>query len=122
VCTGHDGSLTVGDLGGGVSFFTGKVDYFLDGSVAPMATQTVAVAPGDHTVTASPHVAGDGLTGLTSFDFTITPSTLVCADLKTLALTGSSPSGWFGLASGLVAAGMALVVLRQLRRRRGEQN
>ncbi|MEP6842072.1 MAG: hypothetical protein ABJA11_01040, partial [Pseudolysinimonas sp.] len=118
-CVARNGSVTVGDVGGGVSFFTGKVDYFLDGSVTPMATQTVALAPGSHTITAAPHVLGDGLTGPTSFSITITPSTLVCADLKTLALTGSTPTGWFGLGYGLLAAGMALVAMRILRRRRG---
>ncbi len=47
------GSLTVGDVNG-VAFFTGEVDYFLDGSTAPMTTQTVSVGPGEHTVTAAP--------------------------------------------------------------------
>ncbi len=122
-CAGKDGSLTVGDVGGGISFFTGKVDYFLDGSVTPMVTQTVALAPGTHTVTAAPHVLGDGLTGPTSYTFDIVASSLACGELKTLALTGSSPSGWFELSSGLLAAGMALVVIRMVRRRRrAEQN
>jgi hypothetical protein len=121
-CQGQNGSLTVGDVGGGVSFFTGKVDYFLDGSVTPMVTQTVALAPGTHTVTAAPHVLGDGLTGPTSFSIDIVASTVTCGDLKTLALTGTSPSGAFGLAYGLLAAGLALVAMRLVRRRRGEQN
>jgi hypothetical protein len=120
-CTGMDGSVTVGEVGG-IDFFTDKVDYFLDGSVTPMATQTVALAPGNHTITAAPHVSGDGLTGPTSFSIDIVASTLACADLKTLALTGTSPSGWFGLGTGLLAAGMALVAMRLVRRRRAQQN
>ncbi|HEY4225383.1 MAG TPA: hypothetical protein VGM70_06185 [Pseudolysinimonas sp.] len=114
-CAGKDGSLTVG-LDFGVSFFD-KVDYFLDGT--PIATPTIPLAPGSYTVTASPHTLGDGLTGPASFPITITPSSLACADLKTLALTGSDPTGWIGLGSGLLAAGLALIAIR-LGRRRGD--
>ena len=118
-CATANGSVTVGEVGG-VSFFS-EVDYFLDGS--PMTSQTVSLAPGTYTVTASPHTLGDGLTGPSSFPIVIGPGTIACADLKTLALTGSSPAGWLALGYGLLAAGMALIALRRVARRgeRGER-
>ena len=51
-----------------------------------------------------------------SFDFE-RPSS---CDLTTLALTGSSPTGWIALGYGLLVLGLALVALR-FARRRGEQ-
>ena len=116
-CTGGNGSLTVGD-DGGTSFFA-QVDYFLNG--VQMTAPTVSLAPGSYTVTASPHTAGDGLTGPSVFPITITASTLVCADLKTLALTGSAPTGWLAFGYGLLAAGLALVAIRLARRPRGQE-
>jgi hypothetical protein len=119
-CTGKDGTLTVG-IDFGVSFFD-KVDYFLDG--APITSQTMSLAPGTYTVTAAPHTLGDGLTGYPTdgWSITITPSTLVCGDLKTLALTGSTPTGGIELGYGLLAAGLALIATRLARRRRSAQH
>ena len=119
VCTGHDGSLTVSDIPGGAAIFA-EVDYLLDGS--PMASQTAALAPGHHTLTAAAKVSGETVTDPSFGPIDIVASTLACADLKTLALTGSSPSGAFEAAYGLLAAGLALVAIRLVRRRRGEQN
>jgi len=117
-CTGHDGTLTVG-VDFGVSFFD-KVDYFLDG--VPITSQTMSLAPGSYTVTTAPKFAGDGLTGPGTFSITITPSTVACGDLKTLALTGSSPNGAVESGFGLLAAGLALVAMRLARRRRSLQH
>jgi hypothetical protein len=117
-CAGKDGSLTVG-VDFGVSFFD-KVDYFLDG--VPITSQTMSLAPGSYTVTTAPKFAGDGLTGPGTFSITITPSTVACGDLKTLALTGSSPNGAVESGFGLLAAGLALVAMRLARRRRGLQH
>ncbi|MES1169863.1 MAG: hypothetical protein ABUL47_04155, partial [Leifsonia sp.] len=117
---GKDGTLTVG-IDFGESFFD-KVDYFLDG--APITSQTTSLAPGTYTVTAAPHTLGDGLTGypVDGWSITITPSTLACGDLKTLALTGTSPMSGIEFAYGLLAAGMALVAMRLVRRCRSHQN
>jgi hypothetical protein len=88
----------------------------------PITSQTMSLAPGSYTVTTAPKFAGDGLTGPGTFSITITPSTVACGDLKTLALTGSSPNGAVESGFGLLAAGLALVAMRLARRRRGLQH
>ncbi|MFC5502312.1 hypothetical protein ACFPJ4_08690 [Lysinimonas soli] len=114
-CSAQNGTLTVGELDG-VSFFA-EVDYFLNDSSTPMSSQTVSLPAGNYTVTASPHTAGDGLTGPASFKVTIAAATVLCADLKTLALTGSSPTGGVVLGYLLLASGLAIVAMRLTRRR-----
>lgn len=111
------GTLTVGQVGG-TAFFTGLVDYFLDGSATPMTQQTVTVAPGLHKVTAVAHDPDDTLIGDTSWDVTIVAASAVCGDLTTLALTGlSSPIPGTVLGVLLLTAGLSVVVVQSVRRR-----
>ncbi len=121
VCTAGtitSGTITVGVVGG-VNFFTGEVDYFLDGSATPMTAQTVRVAAGIHTVTASPHDSADTLDGDTAWTVPIAAAGLCPTDLKTLALTGTpSPASGVLLSLLLLGAGMALMVARRVRHRR----
>lgn len=113
------GTITVGMVGG-ASFFTGEVDYFLDGSLTPMTAQTVAVAPGVHTVTAAPHDPDDTLDGLTSWEITVAAAPAVCGELTTLAITGAaSPAPWMLLGQLLVVAGLAAMAVQSVRRRDG---
>jgi hypothetical protein len=111
------GTFTVGMVDG-VSFFTGQVDYFLDGSASPLTQQTVSVAPGHHTVTAAPHDPKDGLDGETSWSFDIAPPGLCPTDLKTLAITGmASPAPWIASGALLFGVGVAFTAAAALRRR-----
>ena len=112
------GTVTVGQVQG-ESFFD-ETNYFLDGSVTPMAAATVAVGAGGHTVTAALKDLDDTFVegSETSWSFTVlAPAS--CGDLTTLALTGggSNPAGWAGLGYYLLVAGLALVAVRTLRRR-----
>lgn len=111
------GTITVGVVGG-TSFFTNEVDYFLNGSATPLAQQTVAVAPGTHTVTAVAHDPNDSLDGQTSWTVTIGSAGLVCGDLTTLALTGAAnQTPWMNVGLLLLAAGVALGAVHTVRRR-----
>ncbi|MEO5534881.1 MAG: hypothetical protein ABIR17_07080 [Pseudolysinimonas sp.] len=113
--TAVDGTITVGEVDG-APYFSPYVDYFLDGSLTPMTTQTVTVKPGVHTVTAAPHDPDDTLDGETSWSITIASSDKVCTDLTTLAFTGSaSPAPWVALGALLLTAGLALIVMRSRR-------
>ncbi|MEO8527704.1 MAG: hypothetical protein ABI435_01365 [Pseudolysinimonas sp.] len=110
-----DATITVGDVDG-VAFFSPYVDYFLDGSLTPMATQTVSVKPGVHTVTAAPHDPDDTLDGDASWTFTVKAAGTVCTDLTTLAFTGSSsPAPGIALGALLLGSGLALTVIRSRR-------
>ena len=54
-------------------------------------------------------------------DWTLTFSAPADCDLKTLALTGTTlPIGWIGGGVLLLVAGLSLMVVQLLRRRRGE--
>lgn len=116
-CAATDGTLTVGDVGGGVSFFS-EVDYFLNG--VRLTSAINSIAPGSYTVTASPHTAGDGLTGQSVFPITVISAGIACAELTTLALTGTDPFGGATLAMGLLMGGLVLVAIRALRRPRSQ--
>jgi hypothetical protein len=112
------GSVTVGQFEGDVSFFD-EVNYYLDGSAIPMATPTVAVAAGAHTVTAEPKPGQSLEDGAEDeWEFTVlAPGS--CGDLTTLALTGAggNPDGWAGLGYYLLVAGLALIAVRTMHRR-----
>lgn len=110
------GTITVGMVGG-VPFFTNEVDYFLDGSLTPMSTQTVAVKAGVHKVTAAPHDPDDTLIGDTSWDVTIKAASSACGDLTTLAISGSSSAAPTALTGALLlAAGLAVGAVHVARR------
>lgn len=111
------GTITVGMVDG-TSIFTNEVDYFLNGSPTPLTQQTVTVAPGTHTVTASPHDPNDSLDGDTSWTVTIASASALCGDLSTLALTGAStPVPWVVLSALLLSTGVAVVATRYVGRR-----
>ncbi len=127
VCTpsgSQKGTITVGQVEG--VDFTPFVQYSIDG--VAVSSITTSVAPGVHTVTAVAKSANDSLQadphvlpdGTASWTVTVASVGALCGDLKTLALTGSSPLGWIVLGYLMLVSGLALLALRFVRRR-GEQ-
>ena len=111
------GSITVGQVAG-VNYL-GFTNYFLDG--VPMTKATTYLPAGTYHVTATVKDPADTLDGPSSWDITIAGvDQTQCDELKTLALTGSDPSGWFLFAGGLLLIGVALGAAPVIRRRLNE--
>ncbi|HXR43603.1 MAG TPA: hypothetical protein VN759_02270 [Pseudolysinimonas sp.] len=98
--------------------FSDAVLWTVDGSSVAEGTYQVA---GNRTVHvhAAPNAPDFGFADAEQTDWTLTFSApAACADLKTLALTGtSSPAGWIGLGSLLLISGLALLTVYTVRRR-----
>ncbi len=111
-----DGSITVGQVMG--VDFSKVVDYEIDGT--PVTQVTTALPAGTYSVTAAPQ-GKDTLDGPSSWTLTIGSATAVCADLKTLALTGTNEFGWIVLAIILLQLGVGVLAVRAalIRRRQG---
>jgi hypothetical protein len=75
-------------------------------------------APGIVTVHAEANGPTYGLEAGTQQDWTFDFEQPTTCDLKTLALTGSSPAGWLVLGYFLLVSGLALLAVRVMRRRR----
>src|SRR5690606_28295945 len=105
------GSITV--LG------TPGVSYAFEGG-AKITSTTTSVAPGTYTIVAT---ADDGVSSLSANRWVVTVglTTVVC-DLTTLALTGQSPTGFIVGAIALLQAGIALIAVQFVRRRREPRN
>ena len=111
------GSITVGQVAG-VNYL-GFTNYFLDG--VPMTKATTYLPAGTYHVTATVKDPADTLDGPSSWDITIAGVDQThCDELKTLALTGSDPSGWFLFAGALLLIGVALGAAPVIRRRLNE--
>ena len=100
------------------------VTYFIDGIAVPKSTTTTTVKPGTYLITA----AADDPIADTVSQSTWPPVLLtaaaagVCGDLTTLAFTGAAPGGWLILAIVLLQAGLALIAIRFVRRRRAARH
>jgi hypothetical protein len=98
-----------------------EVNYYLDGSVTPLAAITTPISVGNHVVTADPVDPDDDIADGydDEWEFTVLAAPAPCGDLTTLALTGAggNPTGWAGLGYYLLVAGLALIAVRTVRRR-----
>ncbi|HXR43602.1 MAG TPA: collagen-binding domain-containing protein [Pseudolysinimonas sp.] len=96
------------------------VNYFIDGKQVTAAT--TVVPSGVHQVTAAVNqttAPGDTLQEPGPWTVTIVAgSTIACADLTTLALTGGNSLGWIVLAAILLQLGVALLAFPIIRQRR----
>jgi hypothetical protein len=117
-CSTGTGSITVGPTSDYLEF----VDYFIDGT--KVTKPTTAVKAGTHVVTAAVNqttAPGDTLDSSGPWTLTIDPASVACGQLKTLALTGTSPTAPLLAAGILLPAGAALLLGAALIRRRREQ-
>jgi len=100
------------------------VTYFIDGVAVPKSTTTTTVKPGTYLITA----AADDPIADTVSQSTWPPVLLtaaaagLCGDLTTLAFTGATPGGWLILAILLLQAGLALMAIRFVRKRRAARH
>ncbi|WP_349903867.1 hypothetical protein [Parafrigoribacterium humi] len=96
--------------------FQDRVQYFV--GATELTSSRTDMAPGTYTVTAKPRVAGDGVQP-SSWTVTIgAVDAAICGQLTTLPFTGPADEGGvLILAIGLLAAGTALCVSVQARRR-----
>jgi hypothetical protein len=95
------------------------INWTVNGSPVSQGTFTVS-APGTYTVHAEANGPTYGLETGAQQDWTFVFALPTTCDLKTLALTGSSPTGWLGLGYLMLVSGLALIAVRFVRRR-GEQ-
>jgi choice-of-anchor A domain-containing protein len=94
---------------------TPGVTYAFQGG-AKITTTATSVAPGTYTIVAT---ADDGISTLTASKWVVTIGTsLAVCDLTTLAFTGQNPTGFILGALVLLQAGLALIAVRYIRRRR----
>jgi hypothetical protein len=96
------------------------VIWTIDGKPAAPGTHTLAAGTTVH-IHAEANGPDYGLDG-TKQDWTVSfTDPVTCGDLKTLALTGGElPTGLIGGGVLLLVAGLSLIAVRELRRRRGE--
>jgi len=96
------------------------VIWTIDGKPAAPGTHTLAAGTTAH-IHAEANDPDYGLDG-TKQDWTVSfTDPVTCGDLKTLALTGGElPTGLIGGGVLLLVAGLSLIAVRELRRRRGE--
>jgi hypothetical protein len=116
-CSTGSGSITVGPSADYLEF----IDYFIDGK--HVTGPTTSVAPGTHVVTASVNqttAPGDTLDRTDPWTITVSAASAVCGQLKTLALTGTSPVAPLVAAGVLLPAGLLLLIGAALIRRRRE--
>jgi len=98
---------------------TPGVTYAFQGGAKITAT-TTSMAPGTYTVVAT---ADDGISTLTASKWIVTIGTSIAVcDLTTLAFTGANPTGWVVLAVLLLQAGLALLAVRLVRKRRAARH
>jgi hypothetical protein len=90
--------------------------WTVNGSTVAQGTYKVAAA-GTVTVHAEANGPTYGLEQGATQDWTFTFTAPANCDLKTLALTGSTPIGWIVLGYLLLISGLVLVAIRHLRRR-----
>jgi hypothetical protein len=117
-CSTGTGSITVGPTSDYLEF----IDYFIDGK--KVTQPTTAVKAGAHVVTAAVNqttAPGDTLDNAGPWAITISAASVACGQLKTLALTGTSPTAPLLAAGILLPAGAALLLGAALIRRRREQ-
>jgi len=117
-CSTGTGSITVGPSSDYLEF----IDYFIDGK--KVNQPTTAVSAGMHIVTAAVNQAtapGDTLDNGGPWTIRIGAASTVCGQLKTLALTGTTPTVPLMAAGILLPAGAALLLGAALIRRRREQ-
>ncbi len=96
------------------------VTYFIDGVAVPKSTTTTTVKPGTYLITAAPDdPIADTVTQATWPPVLLTAAAAgVCGDLTTLAFTGAAPGGWLIVAILLLQAGLVLIAVRFVRKRR----
>ena len=90
--------------------------WTVNGSTVAQGTYKIS-APGTVTVHAEANGPTYGLEQGATQDWTFNFATPTTCDLKTLALTGSSPTGWIVLGYILLISGLVLVAIRHARRR-----
>ena len=116
-CSTGSGSITVGPTADYLAF----IDYSIDGQ--KVSGVTTSVKPGTHVVTAAVNqttAPGDTLDDPGPWTVTIAAASVACGQLKTLALTGTSPAVPLLAAGILLPAGAALLLGAALIRRRRE--
>ncbi|MGN6327050.1 hypothetical protein [Pseudolysinimonas sp.] len=117
-CSTGRGSIQVGPT---ADYLT-VIDYFIDG--VKVTQPTTSVSTGAHTVTAAVNqttAPGDTLDNPGPWNVTVGADATACGQLKTLALTGTSPNGPLMAAGILLPAGAAMLLGAALIRRRREQ-
>jgi hypothetical protein len=90
--------------------------WTVNGSTVAAGPYTIT-APGTYKVHAEANGPSYGLESGATQDWTFTFTAPAGCDLKTLALTGSSPMGWIVLGYFMLIAGLVLVAVRYVRRR-----
>jgi hypothetical protein len=105
----------------------GAIVYTLNGAV--VSSNSLSVAPGTYTVTATPANDGFQIDGPSSWTVTVAAFQGACGDLTTLALPGADSGtlaftgvntasiGFLGLAGGFMIAGGILILRSRSRRR-----
>lgn len=111
-CTGGGSYTLSNDLSDAAA-----ITWTVNGSVVSQGPYTVSTA-GIVTIHAEANGPTYGFAAGTTQDWTLDFEQPTTCELKTLALTGSSPTGWIALGYLLLVSGLALVALRFVRRRR----